>query len=296
MAGDRKKTGTGRADRRTGRHTMNGPTGRNRRDWTRRTRQPERPEEDASLPDYGTYHLNRREWWEQALVYLVLDGLVGWLFFHSWIACAVGLAGAGLFFREREKTLAVRRRDQLRQQFATGITLVSASLQSGYSIESAFREACPQLSKIYGEDAWMVREFYYICAQLRLNRTIESLLMDLGRRSHVEDILSFAEVFYAAKRTGGDLMTVIHTTAGGISRKMETRREIETAMAGRAAEQKVMSLIPLIILAYVGLTSPAFLTPLYHNAAGILVMAGCLGVYAAAYMWGRKIMQVSCRI
>ena len=180
----------------------------------------------------------------------------------------------------------------MQQQFLTGMQLVHTSLQAGYAIENAFKEALKELQKVYEENTFIVREFQYIVNQIGLNRTVESLLMELGQRSHVEDIRNFAEIFYTAKRTGGDLMVIIQNTLSCIWQKQETGREIETLLSGKQMEQTMMSVIPLFILAYVDLTSPGFLDAMYHNVTGAVIMALCLCVYLLAYFWGRKIMHI----
>ena len=87
-------------------------------------------------------------------------------------------------------------------------------------------------------------EFTYLTVQTGLNRSIESLLEDLGREAGVEDIRNFAEVFTRPKRTGGDLMAIMRNTISSIQQRQETRMEIETTLAGKMMEQNMMSAIP----------------------------------------------------
>lgn len=53
-----------------------------------------------------------------------------------------------------------------------------------------------------------------------------------------------------------------------------------------------MSAVPFFILAYVDLGSPEFLEDLYHNTLGIFIMTACLGLYLAAFFWGRRIVEI----
>ena len=138
----------------------------------------------------------------------------------------------------------------------------------------------------------MVREFSYMRTQLALNRTAEELFLSLAERYRVEEIETFAQLFQTTRRTGGDLVLIVRNTAVSMRQRMETSREIETILSGKVMEQNVMSLMPLVILAYVRLSSPEFIRPVYHNPAGICVMSICLAVYAAAWMWGRKIVDI----
>lgn len=247
---------------------------------------------EHGLPDYGIYHFSRREWARYLFLYLVLDEVISYLFFRSPLAFCVLLPGCIVFFRDRERLLREQRAQRMQNQFLTGMQLVSTSIQAGYAVENAFREAALELEKIYRPEDFIVREFWYLVHQLTLNRSVEALLMDLGRRSHVEDIRNFGEVFSITKRTGGDLMAVIQNTVSCIQQKQETRQEIDTSLEGKRMEQDMMSAIPLFILGYVRLTSPGQLDVMYETGVGMAVMAVCFVLYLLAYFWGRKIMRI----
>ena len=63
-------------------------------------------------------------------------------------------------------------------------------------------------------------------------------------------------------------------------------------LSGKRMEQRLMSLIPLCILGYVGITSPGFFDGMYHTVTGVVIMTLLLLVYAAAYVWGERIMNI----
>lgn len=202
------------------------------------------------------------------------------------------LPGMALFLSERKKTLQKKRAKEMKQQFLDGIQMLSASLQAGYSVENSLSEALKELRKIYKADDFIVREFTLMEAQIGMNRNMEELFLDFGRRSAIDDIQSFAEVFLTAKRSGGDLLAIIRNTIFCIRQKQETMLEIETCLAGKAMEQNIMSIIPMAILAYINLSSPEFIASMYGNLLGIVVMTICFGVYLLAYFWGQKIIRI----
>ena len=223
---------------------------------------------------------------------LALILLLGWLFYDSLISAIGLLPGMFWMLQEQKNTLRRRRRQEMQQQFLDAIQMMAASLQSGYSVENVVRASAKELEKLYPRDAFIVLEFRNLAFQLDRNRSVEDLLQELGERSQVEDLQSFAEVFLTAKRTGGDLLHVIRNTVSCIRQKQETIAEIETVLTGKMTEQKVMSLMPLLILLYVRLTSPEFLSGMYGNLTGRAVMTVCLLIYAVAYLWGKKIVRI----
>lgn len=242
--------------------------------------------------DYSVYKFSRKELGQAILAYLVLDGCISYLFFYSGIAFVVLLPGMAVFIREWRHTLQKRRQQEMKRQFLDGIQMVAASLQAGYSAENALCESLKELRRIYPADAFIVREFGLMEVQMEMSRNLEELFLDFGRRCAIEDIRSFAEVFLTAKRSGGDLLGIIRNTASCIRQKQETMQEIETCLSGKVMEQNIMSVIPILILAYIRLTSPEFIEPMYGNLTGIAVMTVCFLVYAAAYFWGRRIVQI----
>lgn len=242
--------------------------------------------------DYRTYHFSARELAVNIGAFAALSGAFCFLFYRSAAAFVLSLPLLRVFLRLRREACVKKRQQELSRQFLDGMQSVSVALSAGYSVETAFGEALKELRTMYDEEAMIVREFRYITVQLNMNRSLEELLLGLAGRSGIEDIRNFADIFSAAKRTGGNLIAIIRNTVLMISQKEETKREIDTCLAGKRMEQNIMSGIPCLILIYVQLVSPGFLDGMYHNPAGVLVMTACLGVYALAWFWGRKIVNI----
>ncbi len=243
-------------------------------------------------PDYGFYQFSRYELAENLLMFALLDGVIATLFYRSIIAFILLLPAAWPFLKSRSAELCRMRDREILAEFTTGIQLVNASLQAGYAIENAFQESVGELLKIYPEDSFIILEFRYILTQIRLNVPVEALLLDLGHRTHNEDIRNFAEVFQTAKRTGGDMIAIIRNAVTSIQVKKETLEEVEANLSGKASEQKIMSAAPIFLIGYTSITSPGFLDVCYHNVLGITIMTISLGIYLVAFLWGQKIMKI----
>ncbi|WP_418886280.1 type II secretion system F family protein [Enterocloster lavalensis] len=242
--------------------------------------------------DYGVYTLTLREWFCYAAQGLAGCALAAYVFYRSAAAFLV-MAPVGIFYplycREDLKRQRLRR---LNLEFKDGILVLASFLSAGYSIENAVAASGRELTLLYGADGLMAGEFEEMARGLRLNRTVESVFLDLGGRSGLEDVNNFAQVFAAAKRSGGDLVEIISHTAGVIRDKVQVEEEIHTMTASKAFEQKIMSLVPVLIVLYIDLTSPGFFDIMYRTMAGRLVMSGCLAVYGISLLLARRILQV----
>ncbi len=242
--------------------------------------------------DYRKYRLNRKEW-----------------FFCLFTSIAVGFVTAQLFYRSMYGLLVVpflfpliccifrkemhrRQKERLLDGFREAMQSVSASLLAGYSMENAWCEAEKEMENLEIKKSLMVSELHQINVKVRMNQPLEEVLAEFAQRSGCEEIESFSEVFLFAKRGGGDFAGIIRTTVQRLNAKIEVEREIDTVIAGKRLEGRIMSAMPAALLLYLNISSGDFLNPLYRNPVGICVMTVALFLYIAAMLWSEKIADI----
>lgn len=235
------------------------------------------------VKNYDTYHFSLPERLRYILEGFLVVLVLGTLFYRSVIGVFMLSPLIIPYYKNKKKELIKKRKWQLNLEFRDGINSLSAALSAGYSAEHAFVEVIKDLKRMYPEGAMIINEFSYLVNSIQMNITIEKALGDLGERSGIEDVISFAEVFATAKRTGGDIIQIIKTTGSTINDKLEVRREIMTLIAAKKFEATIMKIVPAGILCYLSISSPGFLDPLYHNIFGIIVMTILLGIYLFTY-------------
>lgn len=223
---------------------------------------------------------------------LALSALTAFAFYRSMavflILIPLGLCYPLLLKRRKIK----RRKEQLEQQFREAALILASTVGAGYSMENAMEAAVKELKLLYGEDGLICREFVYMQQRIRTNGTVEAALADFGERSGIEDIRNFAEVFAAAKRSGGSLSEILRYTAEVIREKAQIQEEIKTMTAARRLEQRVMYIIPFFLIFYLEVSSPGFFSGMYKSAAGRMIMTGCLAVYAVSYLLSQHILSI----
>mgnify|MGYP000234804925 CR=1 FL=1 len=129
--------------------------------------------------------------------------------------------------------------------------------------------------------------------QIRVQVPVEQAVEELVRENKAFKMWkALTGVFVTAKRSGGNLMSIIRNTADQIGDKIDVKREIDTMLAAKKYEFQVMSVIPFGIVLYMTVSFPEFMGNLYGNIAGRGVMTGCLIIYLGAYGLGRKIIEI----
>lgn len=243
--------------------------------------------------NYENYDMSRQETVISFLAGAALSVLLFMLFYRSIAICLIGsIPGGILFYRRRKRILAQKQKNELTWQFRDAMESLISAMTAGYSVEHAVKEAKKDLSQMYSEKDLIIRELAEMEKRIDLRIPIGELLDDLGTRSKVEEIKLFAEVFKTAQKSGGHLLDIMRRTSISIREKIEIQRQISTMITGKRLEMRCMTAIPLFIIAYLQISSPEFLNPLYHNLAGGIVMTIALLVYVGSYLLAYRIMSI----
>ena len=243
---------------------------------------------------YTTYTYSRQENISYGAVGIVLGALIGVLFFNRIpVIIVLGVFGGVICLKYYSRVLLRRQQETLLIQFKDAMESMISALSAGYSLENSVYEAQKDLMLMYRKEDLIIREFEYLTTQAGLHVPVEKLMLELGERSGLEDIRTFSEILFTAKKTGGNLVKIMKRTAENNSEKIETKREIETVIAGKKMEARCMNVIPFGIIIYLRVFSPGFLDPLYGNPAGILIMTVSLMIYVGAFCWSHKITDIS---
>lgn len=241
---------------------------------------------------YETYDLTPVQWCLYGFQGLAIAGLFAYIFYRSAPSFLLFVPMVFIFPMIKRRELKEGRLQQLNLEFKEGILLLASFLSAGYSVENAFSASVKELVLLFGEEGMVSREFKHIESQIRMNRSVELALSDFAGRSGLDDVKNFAEVFAAAKRSGGELVLIISHTADVIRDKVQVRQEILTMTASKQFEQKIMSMIPFFIVLYIDLTSPGFFNIMYSTGIGRILMTLCMIIYIAALGISKWIMRI----
>lgn len=245
----------------------------------------------GNAQDYHVYHMKKPDYLLAYLIGFSLGAVVIVAFFRIvLLAVIIGVITAYMapeYFGEYKRK---QRQVQLRGQFRDLMESLAASYSAGKNTVDAFMDARQDMISIYGDDADIVDELKIICTGLGNNINIEVLLQDFAKRSEVEDIQSFADVFEICNRRGGDLKRIVGETRDIINDKMEIEMEIETMLSGNKNEFYIMMVMPVVIV--LSLSSSGLMSAASNTFSSIVIKIVCLGIFGVAYVLGKKIIDI----
>lgn len=248
--------------------------------------------QESLISDYDEYYLSIEDLVVNSLNVTLYIILICVAFYNSFLLLLLTLPLAIIipFFRKDE--LIQKRKEKLLSEFKDFLRILKSFLEASYSVENSFLLSVKEMTMLHGKEAMMVKELKNIVSQLKLNKPIEVVFKKFADKTHMEDIIDFSEVFIISKLHGGNISKIIGNTINVINDKIETRIEIETVTASKIFEQKLMNLLPFLIIIYMNISSSEFLKPLYTTIVGRLLMTFGLIVYYFSVKLSKNILKI----
>lgn len=229
------------------------------------------------MPDYKEYLFTPKE----RKLYYIRSGCalacLGILFYKSIVFAFLCTILSKPLEVEYVKYKIKKRQEVLLEGFRDMLYSVSGSIAAGRQMPIAIADAKMQAENSYGEGAYITKELsLMVRAYEEAHGTVEDLLSDFGVRSGIAEIKQFALVYRICKHSGGDLEGVTLTCANLLLDRISFRGEVNMLTAQRKVDILFLVSMPMLILLFLNIASPAYISVLYCCLAGRAIMTACL--------------------
>jgi Flp pilus assembly protein TadB len=183
------------------------------------------------------------------------------------IGVLVGALVGWLAMRMLLSFLIRRRRAAFADQLPDLLQLLASSLQSGFSLLQA-------LDVVVRETAQPAAgEFARALGEARLGAELEACLETIADRMGSEDLRWTVMAIRVQRGIGGNLAEVLSTTVSTIRERGFLRRQVHALTAEGRISAYVLIALPLVMSAYLFITDPTYMRPLYTTGVGELLLA-----------------------
>ena len=259
--------------------------------------------------NYNEYYMSPREKVLYSVLSCVVGALVGYSFFGGLfkdefnnptiltlisdviVMVIAGFVARTIYMPIRQQQLLENRKRQLNLQFRDMLEAVTTSLNTGKNALNAFMEAKTGLANQYEEGAYILKELDIIFGEVRNGMILEDVLEDFGRRSGLDDIMDFANVFRISLMRGGNMRDTIRNTYEIINDKITVQEEIKTMMAGTKLELYMMIVIPVVMIIMIKSISEDFARN-FATLSGVITELVSIAIFVAAYFMSKKILDI----
>lgn len=169
--------------------------------------------------------------------------------------------------------------------FPDAVDTVARMLRAGIPISAAVRsigiEAAPPISTVFSR----------IADQVEIGARIEEALDTTSRQVALADFRFFAVAVTLQHATGGNLVSTLEILSNIIRRRRAVRLKAHAATAEIRVSAYVLGSLPLLIIGGLLLVQPGYLSPLFTDPRGHLILAIAVGGLVLAAVTMRQLMR-----
>ncbi len=219
----------------------------------------------------------------QGCAILLLSSAGIWLSFGPALPGVVALAAIPPVMLRRQVS---SRRAKLTDQLDGMITALSNALSTTPNLTDALSSIVDHL------DSPMRDEIRSVLSHVKLGRTVDEALMEMATRTHVPGFEPAVAAAIMGRRTGGDLPTILESTARTLREIARLEGVVRTKTAEGRNQALVMGLVPPFLVVALHKIDPSWLEPMWHDPIGWVLLGVASVLEISAIMLIRKIMAV----
>jgi tight adherence protein B len=194
--------------------------------------------------------------------------------------------GALLICRAVLRIRINRRRMKFDAQLADTLQLMVGSLRAGYGLLAAIDGVAKD-----GE-APTTEEFGRLLMETRLGRDVADALRSMAARVGSEDFDWVVQAIEINRDVGGNLTELLDSVSHTIRERSRIRRQISTLSAEGRMSATVLTLLPILMFGYMGLTNPDDFTVLTSTTSGNVMLGIGIVLLTLGALWLRKLVRV----
>ncbi len=243
------------------------------------------PRRGGAVPDIAALKEKGAKVLPVLALYLPAAAFLGITFYDALPAALLFLPLFPWVFRFLEGVREGRETERMRTELLDLLTAFASALSAGMSAENAFAAA----REGRAEGGAMDGHWRAAVSRVRAGSPFPASFAEMARRSGLPEAGQMSEALAIVRVQGGDAAECVRTFVRARRERQEVAEQQRALLSGKRLEGWVMKLTPVLVVWFLRLSSPGFLDPLYHTAAGRVLMTLCLLAYAGGIRWENRI-------
>jgi tight adherence protein B len=213
-------------------------------------------------------------------------GLAAWILgAHPFVAAMCAPLGAWLPYlwaarRRRKRFMAFE------EQFPEAIDLLTRAIRAGHPISSGMRMVGDEAPPVVAE------EFQKAFEEQRFGLPFDDALLNMVDRMDSVDVRIFATALLIQRDVGGNLAEILDNLAETIRGRFFIRRQLRVYTAQGRMTGWVLGLLPIVVAAAIHVLNDNYLTVLFTNAGGLVLLASAVALQLVGVLWIRAIINI----
>lgn len=179
---------------------------------------------------------------------------------------------------------------RMKEEFKEALYPLLTAIRSGRSLENAFLLTAGEMEESLFP--LLGPKWKKAAGLLEIGYPMEECLFELSRTCKIPEMASFARTVEICKRSEGNVAKVLERTIHILSDKLTMEGELKVLLAKKRLEQRLMGVMPFLILGLLLVSSPGYLTPLFSSPGGLLVLISAAMLMLTGFFLSKRISDI----
>jgi tight adherence protein B len=172
------------------------------------------------------------------------------------------------------------------KQLPVALQVMATTLRSGFGIMEAVQTVGREM------DQPLSGEFSLIIDQARVGGSFEAGVSNMVNRVDSNDLRIVARALEIHRKVGGDLAAILDSVAGTMREREDLRGHITALTAQQRLGGMVVGVLPVWVVGFFLVANPDFISPLWKDSVGHILLAAGSAMELVAFFAMRKIMAI----
>ena len=200
----------------------------------------------------------------------------------SIILMVVGAILPVIYVRQKKK----KRVKKFEEQLCDALMICTSCLRSGLSFNQAMETIAKDM------DAPISTEFATVVKEVNMGYSMDDALENLGERIKSKYVDLMVSAVLVQRQTGGNLSQILESISDTIRERIKLQRQLKTSVSSGKMSGIIVGAMPIVILGMFTLINFDFVSVLYLEPKGNILLAVAAGLEGMAFMFVKKITTV----
>lgn len=188
-------------------------------------------------------------------------------------------------------TLYVRRRRKRRlyafeEMLPDSIDLVGRALRAGHPLTAGFKMAADD-----GAEP-VAGEFRRVFEEQRFGLPLQESLLGMADRVNLVDVRILVTAILIQREVGGNLAEILDNLAAVVRARFTIRRQLRVFTAQGRMTGYLLAALPLILFAILYTLNPSYMSILFTDPIGKILVGAAVSMQLIGFLWIRKIINI----
>jgi tight adherence protein B len=166
------------------------------------------------------------------------------------------------------------------------IDLVGRALRAGHPLSAGFKMAADD-----GPEP-VAGEFRRVFEEQRFGLPLQDSLLSMADRVNLVDVRILVTAILIQREVGGNLAEILDNLSSVVRARFTIRRQIRVFTAQGRMTGYLLSALPLIIFSILYTLNPEYMSILFTDPIGKILVAVAVSMQLLGFLWIRKIIKI----